>query len=113
MQHESKKIAMIVNELLTMLLLKGAGKIEVKINRQKHNTEIVMKQQQCDYDEMFIQNLRYNLNTQRQTEVEEYFWQLVGDDDNEDELPLVGTMVDEAVVELVDGDLYITVNRKN
>lgn len=34
-------------------------------------------------------------------------WQLVGEDDNGDELHLVGTMVDKAKVEMKGYDLYI------
>lgn len=113
MQHETKKIALIVNELTTLLLYKGNGKIEVQINRQKLGTEIVMIQYQCNYDELFVQNLRYDLNTQRQAEVEGYYWQLIADDDDGEEISLVGAMIDEAVVEQKEGDLYIHITRKN
>jgi hypothetical protein len=113
MQHETKKIALIVNELTTLLLHMGNGNIEVKINRQKLATEIVMIQYQCNYEEVFVQNLRYDLNTQRQSEVEGYYWQLIGDDDDGEEISLVGAMIDEAVVEQKEGDLYIHIIRKN
>lgn len=113
MQHESKKIALIINELVTMLLLRSNGNIEVKVNRNDLYTEVTISQHFCQYDEMFIENLRYNLNTQRQTEVEGYYWQLVGNDDNGDELPLVGAMVDEAAVEYNNNSLYINIKRNN
>lgn len=112
MQHESKKIALIVNELVTMLLLNSNGNIEVDIKRSDEATEIAIIQHQCSYDEDFIQMLRYSLNVQRQTEVEGYYWQLVGDDDDCDELSLVGTMIDQAVVELKGQDLWIDIIRK-
>lgn len=113
MQHESKKITLIINELLTLLLHKGNSNVEVKINRNKLSTEIIIVQYQCNYDELFIQKLRYDLNTQRQTEIEGYYWQLVGDDDDGDKISLVGAMVNEAVVEQKKGDLYINITRNN
>lgn len=112
MQHESKKIALIVNELVTMLLLNGEGSIEVKVERNKDETEIFITQHQCDYDQKFVDMLRYSLNIPRQTEVEGYYWQLVGDDEDCDELSLVGTMIDEAVVELKGNDLFVNIVRK-
>ena len=38
------------------------------------------------------------LNIQRQSEVEEFYWELMGDDLHGDELFLVGSMVDRATV---------------
>lgn len=112
MQHESKKIALIVNELVTMLLLKGEGNVEVNISRSYECTEISITQHQCNYDEEFTQMLSYSLNIQRQSEVEGYYWQLVGDDEECDELSLVGAMIDEAVVEINNNNLTIEIIRR-
>ncbi len=113
MQHETKKITLIIDELLTLLLHKGNGNIEVKIERNKRSTEIMIVQYQCNYEETFIDNLRFDLNTQRQTEIEGYYWQLVGDDDDGEKMSLVGAMVDEAVVEQKNGDMYINITRNH
>lgn len=113
MRHESKKIAQIVDELLTMLLLCGNGNIEVTINRYGQGTEIVIRQHQCCYDEQFVKKLRHNLKARRLAEVEGCYWELVGDVDNGEELSLVGVMIDESVVELDNRDLYIRLVRRN
>lgn len=112
MQHEVKKITLIVNELLTILLLNGAKDVDVKVNRLEDCTEITFLHHQSTSDDEFIQRLKHNLNTQRQYEVEGYYWQLVGEADSSDELHLVGAMVDEAIVEDRNGDLYIHIVRK-
>lgn len=112
MQHETKKITLIVNELLTVLLLDGSSEIDIKIKKQSQRTEITMIQHQCCHDDRFIELLRYNLNTQRQKEVEGYYWQLVGENDSGDELYLVGTMIDQAIVERRGEDLFIHLIRK-
>jgi hypothetical protein len=112
MQHEEKKITMIVNELLTLFLLNGASDVEVKVKKSKESTEINFVDKECNFSEDFVDKLRYNLNTQRQYEVEGYYWQLVGEYDNGEEIHLVGAMIDQAEVELIDKDLYIHMTRK-
>ncbi len=112
MQHEVKKVTLIINELVTMMLQNGSEDVDVKIKRDGDTTAITVVQHPCSFDEEFLTNLQYSLNTQRQSEVEGYYWQLCGDDDTGDELFLVGAMVDEATVEVVDGDLRIHLVRK-
>lgn len=113
MGHEVKKITLITNELVTMMLLNGANEVEVKIKRDGAVTEIDLVHSNCDYTEEFLDKLKYSLSTQRQCEVEGYYWQLCGDDDSGDELFLVGAMVDEADVEVKDGALKIHLIRRN
>ncbi len=116
MIHEAKKIAQIVSEILTLFLLNGAENIDIKVNTKistnGRNTEIIIIQYECDYEEEFIEKIKYNLNTQRQYEIEGYYWQLVGEDDSSDELHLVGAMVDKANVSKEGTDLHIQLLRK-
>ena len=117
MQHESKKIAQIVNEILALLLLYGAENVEIKVNTnltdQCQETEITLIQYNSKCSKELVEKLSYNLNTPRQHELEGYYWQLVGEDDNGDELHLVGTMIDKAKAEMKGNDLYIQLIRKN
>lgn len=111
MQHEVKKVTLIINELITMMLLNGAEEIDVNIKRKDDNSDITLIHRGCHYSEKFIEGMRYNLNTQRQAEVEGYYWQLVGDDETSEELHLVGAMIDSAEVELHQNDLFIHILR--
>lgn len=113
MKHEVKKIALIINEILTVLLFNGSEDVEIKVKRQKQNTEIIFIQHKITYNDGFIQTLRDSLNSKRELEVEGYYWQLIGRDDDGCELDLVGVMVDEASVERKGDDLYIRLLRKN
>lgn len=116
MQHEAKKIAQIVDEILTMLLLNGAENLDIKVNtkitEKGQNTEVIVIQHECDYDQEFIDKLNYNLNAQRQYEIEGYYWQLVGEDDAGDEMHLVGAMIDKAYITRKENALYIRLLRK-
>ena len=111
MQHEVKKITLIMNELITIMMKNGAEDIDVNIKRKGELSEITLIHRDCQYPEEFVEKIRYNLNTQRQSEVEGYYWQLVGEDDACEELHLVGAMIDEAVVEMRKNDLYIHIVR--
>jgi len=112
MQHEEKKVALIINEIITMELLDGAEDIEVKIKRENGVFKVHIIYRNCEYNSQFVEKIAYNLNTQRQNEVEGYYWQLAGDDNNGDELYLVGAMIDDAKVELIERDLHIRFTRK-
>ena len=112
MQHEVKKITLIINELISMMLLNGAEEIDVNIKRKADVSEVTLIHRDCQYPGEFIEKMRYNLNTQRQSEVEGYYWQLVGDDETSEELHLVGAMIDEAKVEMQQNDLHIHIVRR-
>jgi len=43
--------------------------------------------------------------------MEEYYWQLAGESDCDDELTLVGAMIDEAKIEMKDGNLTMKLIR--
>ena len=111
MQHEVKKITLIINELITMMLRNGAEDIDVNIKRKDDISDVTLIHRDSHYPEEFIEKVRYNLQTQRQCEMEGYYWQLVGDDENSEELHLVGAMIDEAEVTIVENDLHIHIVR--
>lgn len=59
-----------------------------------------------------LKQLRETLNSPRQPEVEEYYWQLLGVSNEKHELNLVGSLIDSAEVTYDKGILKITVCRK-
>lgn len=113
MQHEIKKITRIIDEMLTVFMLSEAEEIDVKIKRGKLKTSIYFTNYNCTFDEAYIEQLKNNLNVQRQCEVEGYYWQLTGENDIDEELFLVGAMIDQAVIVKKDGNLYIELVRNN
>ncbi|MGX8796577.1 hypothetical protein ACR6HW_10950 [Fusibacter sp. JL298sf-3] len=113
MRHEVKKICRIVDELTTLFLRDDTNEVDFKIKRTKDSSMITI----IDYDTHFnaadIAHLEEMLSGQRQAEIEEYYWQLAGETDEGDELTLVSAMIDEAVVEKKDGNLYVKLVRLN
>lgn len=111
MQHEVKKITVIINELISIMLLNGAEDIDMSIKRKSKTTEVTIIHRNCQYTDEFIKDMRYNLNAGKQSEVEGYYWQLVGEDETSEELYLVGAMIDEAKLEMKQNDLHIYILR--
>ena len=103
MQNEVKKITRLVDEVTSLLMRSGSNDINVRIKRDSELSTITI------IDE--ISSLNDVLNIQRQCEVEEFYWELMGDDSHEDELFLVGSMVDKATVNKIDKDLHIVMYR--
>jgi len=111
MRHETKKISRIVDEIMTLLLKEDTNEVDFKIKREKNKTTINIIDYGTHFDNDCIEQFRRTLNAQRQWEVEEYYWQLAGENDCDEELILVGAMIDEAKVEKKDGNLYIELVR--
>jgi len=111
MKHEAKKINLIMNELINLMVRNGAEDIDINIKHRGEISELTLIHRNCHYSPQFVEEIRYDLSSQRQCELEGYYWQLVGDDEPSEELHLVGAMVDEAEVELINNDLHIKVTR--
>lgn len=111
MRHEIKKICRIVDELTTVLLKEDTDEVDFKIKKENDRTIISIVDYQTRYTQENVNELMACLNVQRQHEVEEYYWQLVGETDDDSEMMIIGTMIDEAKVSLKDGNLYMELIR--
>ncbi len=111
MKHEIKKICKIVDEMTTLLLKDDTETVEFKISREGDKTIISIIDYNTKYTQIDIDDLLSCFNVQRQREVEEYYWQLVGESDEDSELTIIGVMVDDAKIELKNNNMYIELTR--
>lgn len=111
MRHEIKKICRIVDELTTLFLKEDTDEVDFKIIRKPDRAVIKIIDYNSKLDDAFLEHFSKMLNSQRQSEIEEYYWQLAGETDDDDELTLISNMVDEATFEKRDGDLYVEITR--
>lgn len=111
MRHEIKKISRIVDELTTLFLKEDTNEVDFSIKRFKDHTSIKIVDYGTQFTDAYINQLREIFNTQRQHEVEEYYWQLCGEVDDDEELTLIGCMIDKATLEKREGNLYIELIR--
>lgn len=108
--HEMKKIAKIVQELTNMFLHGDTNKFDLTVDTDEEKTVITL----IDYDTILnnsqTEYLDSTFKKARQPAIEEYYWQLMGEE-SEDGVTLISMMTDAASVEKRDGDLYITLVR--
>ncbi len=112
MRHEIKKICKIVDELTTLLLREDTNEVDFKIKKTPQQTTIIITDYNTKYTELEIKEFDECFNVQRQHEYEEYFWQLVGESDNDSELTIIGAMIDEAIVEIRGNNLHMELIRR-
>lgn len=111
MRHESKKIAKLVDELTTMFLNSDTNKVEFSVEILDDKSIIHLVDYNTNITVERAQYLRKAFNKPRQPAIEEYYWQIMGSHDTEDEVTLLSMMTDAASVELRDGNLYIELIR--
>ncbi|SHJ53333.1 hypothetical protein [Paramaledivibacter caminithermalis] len=111
MKHGKKRIAKIVDELVTYFFSIGATDIDINLKEEKEYYQISVK---CNYsckDQGKIDKLIKYLKCAKQEEMEEYFWELAGDSDVDTELTLVGMMTDEAEISCNDNTIEVNLIR--
>ncbi len=111
MRHETKKICKIVDELTTLLLKDDTDEVDFKIKKDDKKTLIKIIDYNTRYSSDEVEYIRECLSVERQQEVEEYYWQLAGESDNDCELTLVGAMIDDVTITFEKGNLYIDIVR--
>ncbi|GCD13060.1 hypothetical protein LGL55_24310 [Clostridium tagluense] len=104
MKHTHQRNIKIVNELMGYCYNHGSENIHIDINKENEKVIIFIKAQTLTISKEDLELLEISLNAQRCHEMEEYYWNLTGDNDSYSELTLVGMMIDEAHITYVDGE---------
>lgn len=113
MRHEIKKIAKMTDELTSFFLEHGADEVKIHIKNKPHKEVIVVEAEPIQEIEATIERMRDLLSYPRECEMEEYYWGLAGGDvEGDDELGLVGNMIDDARIEYDDTRIRIELIRK-
>ncbi|OOB78653.1 MAG: hypothetical protein BEN19_08720 [Epulopiscium sp. Nuni2H_MBin003] len=110
MKHEMKKIGNIVDEITTYFLEQNAKELNIKVNTSDEKIEILVTAKQMSNTSGIAENLKKYLSYPRAYEMEEYYWELAGENEKEG-LAIVGSMVDEAMLDHNDERLYLKVIR--
>lgn len=99
MKYEILKISKIVEEIMDFFFSHLTKKVNISIEETEDVFIIEIQSDNIVCNENKIAKFNELLNVQRQREMEEYYWQLAGNDLEGEEYNLVGMMVDEAYVE--------------
>ncbi|MGM0413944.1 MAG: hypothetical protein ACQEQP_02035 [Bacillota bacterium] len=115
--RETKKAVKIISELMTYFFDQGAENIDIKFHSddigEEKEYEIIIEGLIKNISGQDLKKLREELNTSREAQVEEYYWELAGEGNNSREMSLVGMLVDNSVVEYKDNYLKITLWRQD
>ena len=111
MKSQRKRISRIVDELISYLFSMGATDISVNIQEREEDFKVLIKGNCKEVESKKFDKLKKALETPKQEEVEEYYWELAGNADGGTELSLVGMMIDKAELDWNAGQLDITLYR--
>ena len=104
MHHTKKKIARIVDELITFFYAAGGSDFDIKIREDDEQHAIFFR---SNYDKAHmpqVEKLCRYLNQGRSPSIEESYWGLAGGGDleAESEMLLIGAMIDHADIKVQD-----------
>jgi hypothetical protein len=111
MKHEIKKLSKIVDELITFCFQRKSHDMTISIKDRPDYFKVKVVVDNIDFTEERVVHLEELLNSGRQLEMEEYYWELAGECDCDSELCLIGMMVDKAEVEYNEPSLTIKLYR--
>lgn len=111
MTYEKQKIARIANALVEYFLSHNAKGLTLSILEDEKQISILLQIVHVTLSDKSMDELKHYLYMERQEEMEEYYWHLLGNDSETEEISLIGMMVDEATVTSVPPSLTIELIR--
>jgi len=112
MKINFEKSMKIASELLSYCHNHGAAEFHLDIKLDSDKTIYLIKADALNLTESERERLDRLLNAPRQREVEQDYWELIGETEDSCELTLIGMLTDEAVVKYEDRILTIEITRK-
>lgn len=107
---EGKKISKIVDELFLYFIKHGHSNVNFNVNIDEVN--VVIDITLDNVDAKVIDKLNERISQDRELEIEEYGWELMGESDCSNELELIGLLVNSFTHTVVDNKDVLTFIRK-
>lgn len=111
MKYEIQKISKIVEEIIDFFYSHSTKKVNISIEETQDSFIIEVQSDHINCNSDNVKRLKDLLNVQRQREMEEYYWQLAGNDLDGDEYNLVGMMIDESYIDYIAPSLKVKLVR--
>ena len=113
MKFKIEKNIKIINELISHFYKLGIVDIHIDISDDNDNSYFNICGKVDNLSSNELDSLISILNTPRQHEIENYYWNLGGECEFDSELTLVGMMINSAKVSYKDKILKISIIREN
>lgn len=111
MKHLKQRNIKIISELTCYLVSIGCSDIHIDFSTKEDETRINFSSLNPNLNDNILNELAIQLNIPRRRDVEEYYWELNGDDDLGFELSLIGMMTDSADIKYIDNILKVNLLR--
>mgnify|MGYP006285561611 FL=1 len=113
MKHEKMRIIKMLDEILCFSFKYEATDMNINISLDDEKFIIQFEDDSKGVTQEKVEEIKELLNVDKQPEMEEYYWELAGQQDFCDEFTLVGLMTDKANVHYdPDKGLCLTLYRK-
>ncbi|MFP4457183.1 MAG: hypothetical protein ACOCRO_10060 [Halanaerobiales bacterium] len=111
MTNERNKVSKILSELVSYYFSNNVTDIDINVNYSSLGLKIKLSGK-SDSEPKELDKLNEILKSSRQTELEEYYWGLLGTNNSKQELYLLGSLVDDGEVKYENGILKMSISRK-
>jgi len=111
MKIRFKKTMKIASELLSYCHSIGGREYNLNISEEEELLTFVITSSPAEVGEREMERLRTSLNAPRQREIEQDYWELIGESASHSELTLLGMLCDDAIVDYRNKVLTITLKR--
>ncbi|MBQ3253479.1 MAG: hypothetical protein IJA65_02895 [Acholeplasmatales bacterium] len=107
--QENQKICKIISEISLYILENVSGNLNVDVKELGEEVIITFVTDLIDPETKNF--LMSQLSADRNIEIEEYGWELMGEGDSDDDLELVGNLINELSIQEENGKTVITLVR--
>lgn len=107
--QRNQKICKMIEEFSLFILENHSNNINIDIKEIENKTVVRFTTDLMNNN--LIDFVKTNIKPERLVEVEEYGWELMGEGSSDDDLPLVGNLIDKMEIENVDNKTIITMFR--
>jgi O-glycosyl hydrolase len=102
--------AKIIKQISLYLMLHGINNYNLSVQSNTKDVSFILNIKNMN-DEI-LTDMKDKLSRQRELEVEIYGWELLGDTDTQNQLDVLGSLIDDVKIE-VDGDYTKIIMRRN
>lgn len=108
---DKAKVKKIIYELISFLIEKKIYDINISLIPDKSHVKIEISCPTCNTDNISFDELENIISVPRLTDIENLYWQLLGDTDENTQLFLLGSMIDNIDINKSDKGLKVTIYR--
>lgn len=111
MKHLRQRNISLLSEFTSYLVNIGCDDIHIDFSTKDNAITISFSTLNKNLTEKNITKLKTLLDTPRREDIEEYYWELNGNDNFYSELSLIGMMIDDCEVSYIDNILNVSLIR--